>query len=111
MMDDLVAVEVDGTNYKIRLLTINELNTTLGWTALDKKATDVENNNVPLWIYKDYGENKNGVTGYWLMTRYSENSDGVMRVHSDKSIKNAPVFTTSTAVRPVINLYKSAIKQ
>ena len=60
--------EIDG--YKIRLITREELNQNLGWTELNRYATESDNSQVPTWVYRNFSEGQNGVYGYWTMTPY-----------------------------------------
>lgn len=100
--------EIDG--YKIRLITRNELRTNLGWTNLDKKATD-SSNNVPTWVYSDIGDVNNGnVKGFWTMSQFLGSTEsGVLCSNGNSSWLNCNVYGFSRGVRPVINLLKSSI--
>ena len=98
--------KVDG--YKIRLVTIEELNVNLGWTALDKYATESDNSNVPMWIYSNFAETViNSSTGYWTMTPNVNNTYSTWNISSNKL--NAYYVSNHHGVRPVINLLKSSV--
>ena len=101
--DDLKEVE----NYKIRLITTDELSTNLGWSALAKSATYADNSLVPNWVYQNLGTN---VYGYWTMTPDANNSSTVRIVGSSGRLDSFGVHDGSNnGVRPVINLLKSNI--
>ena len=102
--------EVDG--YKIRLITTNELHENLGWVNLQATAqTDNDNANVPTWIYQNFGEGQNRVSGYWTMTPDSNYSSEVDDVTGTGYRGSSSAFNYgSNGVRPVINLLKSAIQ-
>ena len=93
---------VDG--YRIRLITIDELSTNLGWTAIDKYATDADNSNVPSWIYNSV---------YWTMTQDANNSTYVYRMGGRDGGKLSAYIVygnvIGVGVRPVINIFKTAI--
>ena len=99
--------EVDG--YKIRLITREELNQNLGWSALDKYATDSDNSQVPNWVYQNFGEGQNNVGGYWTMTPHPDYSSSVWSVDGGGRVYNDYVGGDNCGVRPVINLLKSEI--
>ena len=96
--------EID--NYKIRLITTDELSTNLGWRSLDKYATDADNSNVPTWVYQNFGTN---AYAYWTMTPDANNSSTVRYVSSDGKVYHSYVRFIYHGVRPVINLLKSNI--
>ena len=99
--------KVDG--YKIRLITLEELNTNLEWINLNKSAkTHNENSNVPTWVYQDYG-NSNGVYGYWTMSTFPYASSAMWNVDQDTNVHGNIVNYPNCGVRPVINLLKSSI--
>ena len=94
--------EVNG--YKIRLITTDELINNLGWrSGLDTKAT-TEGNNVPIWVYQNFGGNY-----YYTMTPNPNLSSHVLRVASGSGLGSDNVASNYRSVRPVINLYKAAI--
>ena len=100
--------EIDG--YKIRLITTDELNANLGWVNLYNTAkTDNENANVPTWVYRNFGQNQNGVYGYWTMTPDPDNSSYVLDVYNPGTLNSHNVVDDNNGVRPVINLLKSNI--
>ena len=103
--------EVDG--YKIRLIRYEELMGDLGYTMDITSGGAGEypdvNDNVPTWVYQNFGEGTNidnNVYGYWTMTEYSS---GVWRVYSAGLLSYHSVYDNSSGVRPVINLLKSSI--
>ena len=101
--------EVDG--YKIRLITLNELQENLGiskatsttWYTIDKSKT-------PDWVYEPLVNYQNNVSGYWTMTPNPTTSFYVFKVYSTSVAFNEYATTSEAAVRPVINLLKSAIE-
>ena len=101
--------EVDG--YKIRLITREELNQNLGWSALDKYATDSDNSQIPTWVYTNFGEGQNNVFGYWTMTPHPDYSSYTWYVTRNGQVnKSFGVYYNGSGVRPVINLLKSSIE-
>ena len=101
--------EVDG--YKIRLITLNELQENLGiskatsttWYTIDKSKT-------PGWVYEPLVNYQNNVSGYWTMTPNPTTSFYVFKVYSTSVAFNEYATTSEAAVRPVINLLKSSIE-
>ena len=87
--------EVDG--YKIRLIKLDELQSNLGYG----NSTDLYDS-VPNWVYG------NNIGNYWTMT--SNGVKAVYYVYRLGQIRNYGIDNTSSAVRPVINLYKDAIE-
>ena len=106
MMTDLKEVQMEGTNYKIRLITTDELINNLGWTSGLGTSATAEGNDVPTWVYSGYGDNLSYVQGYWTMT---QDDNDVNNVSSNGSISHMSVTSGNQGVRPVINLLKSAI--
>ena len=103
MTNDLKEVE----NYKIRLITTDELNGNLGWVNLNKAAkSDNENSNVPNWVYQNFGSSV-----YWTMTPDANKSSNFRCVTSNGYLGSIEVHNigTGSGVRPVINLLKSNI--
>ena len=101
--------EVDG--YKIRLITLNELQENLGiskatsttWYTIDKSKT-------PDWVYEPLVNYQNNVSGYWTMTPNPTTSFYVFKVYSTSVAFNEYATTSEAAVRPVINLLKTSIE-
>ena len=105
--------EVDG--YKIRLITKDELIGNLGYDEDHKSSGDYTvTENVPTWIYQNFGDQSNNVHGYWTMTPNSDFSAGMWYVVSDGRVytRYSVLGTTNSGdgVRPVINLLKSSIE-
>ncbi len=87
----------DNLNYKIRLITVDELRNNLGYGESDNKNSDV-----PAWVY-DVG------TTYWTMSQYNIND--VYRMNPDGRIsKSDGIINYGIGIRPVINLKKSALE-
>ena len=101
--------EVDG--YKIRLITVDELESNLGYTKRTGTNTyDYNSENTPTWVYKNFGENQNNVYGYWTMTPHPNYSSNVWYVLSNGQVDGGGVGGSGGGgVRPVINLLKSNI--
>ena len=84
--------EVDG--YKIRLITLEELTTNLGY-EYDGVGTSYRfnSNNTPNWVYQNYNGSQTNVESYWTMTSKNANDNyystdvyrksGVWTVHSN----------------------------
>ena len=107
--------EVD--DYKIRLISWDELLGQLGYsmdiTSRNNGIEPVANENVPSWVYQDFGENENtNLYGYWTMTPNANESQNVWYVSSDGTIynKNTTEYPYYVGVRPVINLLKTSIE-
>ena len=99
-------VELNGNNYKIRLITLDELNSNLGWVNLhDTAKTDNENANVPLWVYNDADGDK-----YWTMTEDADSSNSIWGIDDAGFLTEISVYYPWVKVRPVINLLKSSIE-
>ena len=100
--------EVDG--YKIRLITVDELESNLGYTQ--RTGTNIyyyDSENTPTWVYQNFGDQNKNVYSYWTMTSYSNNSSFVWYVSGSNILGYGPVSNTY-GIRPVINLLKSAIE-
>lgn len=95
--------EVNG--YKIRLITLDEIRNYLGLVNGSKFLA--EGNNVPTWVYKNFGEKNNGVYYYWTMSPYGDEQNYL--VSYAEEITCFSIANTSMGVRPVINLLKSSI--
>lgn len=100
---------VDG--YRIRLITIDELMSNLGYSwSINSGSWPIANNNVPTWVYQNFGEGQNNVYAYWTMSKYANTNDSVWYVSRYGNLNQIQPYGTSYAVRPVINLLKSAIE-
>ena len=89
--------EING--YKIRLITRNELNENLGWTSLDKYATNSDNSLVPTWVYQNIGDQNKGVYGYWTMDAYPNDLYTVWKIGIDGQISHEWVHNMRNGVR------------
>ena len=100
---------VDG--YKIRLITLNELQTNLGYdTEITASYYKHNQENTPSWVYRNFGERIGNVSGYWTMTANTDNSSSVWFVYQDGNASNYYIYNNYTGVRPVINLLKTSIE-
>ena len=109
---DVLTDEVDG--YKIRLITLDEL---ISLGLLRKSSVSYYNidvQNTPEWLYKNFGENRNNVSNYWTMTPYNGPYSGsgyrmwCMNFYSS-GVSYCDVRSSNVGVRPVINLLKTAL--
>ena len=89
--------------YKIRLITTDEVINNLGWTSGTGTSVTTSGNNVPKWVYQNFGGNS-----YWTMTSDANNSSSVWYVHTYGNFISGNTQGIN-GVRPVINLYKTAI--
>ena len=95
----------DSTGYKARLLTYDELTTSLGYTPAAQDVTSVSLNSetVPSFVY-----NSNYL--YWTMSPYQDEAVRVWRVHGDGGVYADTIYDyNDRVVRPVITLSKSAL--
>ena len=97
----------DSLGYKARLITFEELTTNLGY---DKNAggciqPSTNGDTTPEWVY-------NSKYYYWTISPYQDSSVSVWIVGSSGSLGSYGINVSSSngAVRPVINLRKSAIE-
>lgn len=89
--------EVDG--YKIRLITLDEL-INLGFIDKTKTSYYEEGSNTPYWIgLKD--------SNYWVM---NNNSSFMVVNFENNNYVYETSYNTYAYVRPVVNVYKSALK-
>ena len=102
--------EVDG--YKIRLITLEELQHNLGVSRRNTGSYEtVSTSDALKWVYQNFGEGQNNVSGYWTMTKYPDNNRVVYSVDNAGHVNNyLNVLNTIFGVRPVINLLKSSIE-
>ena len=89
--------EVDG--YKIRILSRDDLINNLGWKSGMRTKATTSGNDVPLWVYN--------CSNYWTMQSY--NGLSVYFIQGNYINSSGISYYTGFNVRPVINLYKSAI--
>ena len=100
--------EVD--NYKIRLITLEELQQNLGVsTIINQSWYDASTENSLSWVYQNFGDQNKNVYGYWTMTPVPDYSSYEWYVRSDGHVELEGVNYMDNGVRPVINLLKSAI--
>ena len=97
--------EVDG--YKIRLITLEELDNNLGCNSSDYSC---KSSQYATLAHKNFGDRNKGVYGYWTMTPISdshhESSSSMWHVDGLGYLDDIMVISDSTGVRPVINLLK-----
>ena len=107
--------EID--DYKIRLINMNELTNSFGYTV-DNAATSYYLNpeNTPAWVYSGFGEDQNSVSGYWAMeaSALDNNNSRAWRVNSNGyTLVRGSAYTNpingAYGIRPVINLLKANI--
>ena len=104
MTNDLAEVTVDGTNYKIRLITKSELTDNLGCRISGRNGNNCRYTNYSSWIYSS------SIGKYWTMTPYPfDNRTNTITVVYDSGDVIGSETRWSYGVRPVINLLKSAI--
>ena len=105
--------EIDG--YKIRVITNDDLVYNLGWSATNNYATMPDNAQVPNWVYRNFGNDREkGVYGYWTMIPDSYQSKNLMNIYDGNTqyigLYSYNVSSHCFGVRPVINLLKSSIE-
>ena len=113
--DNLKEVSFRGTNYKIRVISVDELSDSLAYIGIESHGSFdyIPTSSSPTWCYQNYGEDQNNVYGYWTMsplktsfvykqTRYDSGNYYVSGHY--------PYTANMFGVRPVINLLKSAIE-
>ncbi len=110
-LDENNLKDIDG--YKIRLITLSELQNNLGISknmTASWYTTDVQN--TPSWVYQNFGEEIDNIDGYWTMTKFTGDSTGVWCVDKWQTVtsNNSIYYPYSGSVRSVINLLKSAIE-
>ena len=97
--------EVDG--YKIRLITLEELDNNLGCNSSDYSC---KSSQYATLVHKNFGDRNKGVYGYWTMTPISdshhESSSSMWHVDGLGYLDDIMVISDGTGVRPVINLLK-----
>ena len=97
--------EVDG--YKIRLITLEELDNNLGCNSSDYSC---KSSQYATWVHQNFGDQSKNVYAYWTMTPHPDYSSYVWFVGSNGRVSDDDVnYLRSSGVRPVINLLKSNI--
>ena len=94
--------EVEG--YKARLVQKEELRSQFYPSCSESASTCYSESTTPSWLYAPNEE-----YWYWTMTQWNDSSSNVWDVHTDGGLYSYYVYDGSGAVRPVINLYKSAL--
>ena len=110
MTSDLAEVPLEGTNYKIRLITVDELINNLGWKSGSASKATATGNSVPKWVYIF----ERPVNSYYTMTPDKRGYAMIEMIWSDGGLFASPLSVgpgNSGGVRPVINLSKSAIEE
>ena len=100
--------EVDG--YKIRLITVDELESNLGYTK--RTGTDIydyNSENTPTWVYQNFGDQSKNVYSYWTMTPNHDDSSRMLYVDWRGRVESDRISSYLNGVRPVINLLKANI--
>ena len=95
----------DKFGYKARLLTYEELTTSLGYEPAAKDATyiNLNNENTPSWVY-------NSNYYYWTMSPYQDEARRVWGIFNFGSVGAHEVwFYYDRVVRPVVTFSKSAL--
>ena len=99
---DLVA---DKLGYKARLLTYEELTTSLGYEPAAKDVTSMNLNseNTPSWVY-------NSNYAYWTMSPYQDEARRVWNIGNNGGVGAYEVWGSYIyVVRPVVTFSKSAL--
>ena len=95
----------DKFGYKARLLTYEELTTSLGYEPAAKDATyiNLNNENTPSWVY-------NSNYYYWTMSPYQDEARRVWDINYDGYVFAHEVWNYwNGVVRPVVTFSKSAL--
>ena len=96
----------DKFGYKARLLTYEELTTSLGYEPAAKDATyiNLNNENTPSWVY-------NSNYAYWTMSPYQDEARRVWGINNDGGVLAFEVWNSYDyyVVRPVVTFSKSAL--
>ena len=98
-------LKADSLGYKARLLTYEELTTTLGYTPPAQNVTSMYLNseNTPSWVY-----NINYI--YWTMSSYQDEANRVWYVRDLGSVGAVRFYNYyNGVVRPVVTFSKSAL--
>ena len=95
----------DKFGYKARLLTYEELTTSLGYEPAAKNVSSINlnNENTPSWVY-------NSSYLYWTMSPYQDEARRVWGINGDGSVGANSVWNDyNGVVRPVVTFSKSAL--
>ena len=99
-------LKADALGYKARLLTYEELTTTLGYTPAAKDVTGMSLNSesTPSWVY-------NNNNYYCTMSPFQDEANRVWVIDADgaANARNVWDIFSSYVVRPVVTFSKSAL--
>ncbi len=99
-------LKADALGYKARLLTYEELTTTLGYTPAAKDVTGMSLNSesTPSWVY-------NNNYYYWTMSPFQDEANRVWVIDASGGVSARNVWDIflSYVVRPVVTFSKSAL--
>ena len=98
-------LKTDSLGYKARLLTYEELTTTLGYTPAAQDATSMSLNSddTPSWVY-------NSNYSYWTMIPYQDEASRVWDIGDNGNVyANLFYNNYNLVVRPVVTFSKSAL--
>ena len=98
-------LKADKLGYKARLLTYEELTTTLGYTPAAKDVTimGLNSENTPSWVY-------NSNYSYWTMSPYQDEASRVWLIDSSSLASAVRIWSGyGSVVRPVVTFSKSAL--
>lgn len=98
-------LKTDTLGYKARLLTYEELTTTLGYTPAAKDVTimNLNSENTPSWVY-------NSNYHYWTMSPYQDEASRVWSIYNYGGVHAYGVWDFyDYVVRPVVTFSKSAL--
>ena len=98
-------LKTDTLGYKARLLTYEELTTTLGYTPAAQDATYISLNNedTPSWVY-------NNSYSYLTMSPYQDEASSVWGINNDGPVTVYIIWSSyDCVVRPVVTFSKSAL--
>ena len=98
-------LKADTLGYKARLLTYEELTTTLGYTPAAKDVTSMNLNseNTPSWVY-------NSNYYYWTMSPYQDEASRVWDINYTGDAGADEIYPHyACVVRPVVTFSKSAL--
>ena len=99
--------EVDG--YKIRLITVEELQNNLAYaTELTKSFYEYNSESTPNWVYENFYD-ETSVSGYWTMVPDIDSPLTVWSIRVSGILTPCSLTDGASSVRPVINLLKSSI--
>ena len=98
-------LKADKLGYKARLLTYEELTTTLGYTPAAKDVTGMNLNSesTPSWVY-------NSNYYYWTMSPFQDEARRVWDIDINGNVGASGVWNScNSVVRPVVTFSKSAL--